>query len=114
MILSSRSDIGLMTLREILGLTPQTFAARFKGTSVKRLKLAGLLRNACVAAGNSGDAGLVEPLLGLLGHESPLVRAHAVWAARRLGAGNRLGGPRAKETDPVVIEEYEAELPGPC
>jgi epoxyqueuosine reductase len=65
------------------------------------VKLAGLLRNACVAAGNSGDASLVGPLVRLASHESPVVRAHAVWAAVRLGAAGLLAAARAAESDPL-------------
>ncbi|HEY5079835.1 MAG TPA: tRNA epoxyqueuosine(34) reductase QueG, partial [Opitutaceae bacterium] len=107
MILESRSDLAELTLRELLGLTPARFAEVFRRTAIKRIKLVGILRNACVAAGNSGDAGLVEPLLALASHDSPIVRAHAVWAARRLGAGDRLESARAAEADPLVLGEYD-------
>jgi epoxyqueuosine reductase len=107
MILSSRGDIAAIPLRELLELTPERFAQVFRGTAIKRVKLAGLLRNACVAAGNSGDSSLAEPLVRLASHDSPIVRAHAVWAARRLGAAGRLGAARSAESDPVVLAEYE-------
>jgi len=73
-----------------------------------------LLRNACVVAGNSGDATLVEPLVRLATHDSALVRAHAVWAVRKLGgeslAITLLQGARATEKDADVLAEYVAEL----
>ena len=106
MILSARGDIAGLSLRDLLELTPGRFAEVFRGTAIKRVKLAGLLRNACVAAGNSGDHSLVEPLVRLASHESPLVRAHAVWAVLRLGAGERIRGALASETDPSVLAEY--------
>ena len=93
-------------LRGILAMDRPAFAAAFRGTAVKRIKWAGLMRNACVAAGNSGDASLVEPLLALAACDSALVRAHAVWAVRRLGAGARLGELRAREDDAAVLAEY--------
>jgi epoxyqueuosine reductase QueG len=34
------------SLSEILELTPETYAARFRGSAMKRAKLAGLQRNA--------------------------------------------------------------------
>jgi epoxyqueuosine reductase len=108
MILESRGDIAELSLRELLLLTPARFAEVFRGTAVKRVKLAGLLRNACVAAGNSGDAELLDPLVRLASHDSPVVRAHAVWAVRRLGGAGRLAGLREAETDPSVLEEYGA------
>ncbi len=112
MILESRGDIAQLELREILELTPERFAAVFRGTAIKRIKLAGLLRNACVAAGNSGDRGLVGPLVRLASHESALVRAHAVWAALRLGARPLLGSAAAAEKDPAVLSEYGEEEAG--
>jgi epoxyqueuosine reductase len=112
MILSSRGAIAEIPLGELLELTPARFAELFRGTAIKRIKLAGLLRNACVVAGNSGDESLVEPLLRLVSHDSPMVRAHAVWAARRLGAGTRLAGAQSIESDPLVLAEYEDEPAG--
>jgi epoxyqueuosine reductase len=109
LLLAARGDIAERPLREILELTPARFAEIFRGTAIKRLKLPGLLRNACVVAGNSGDASLVEPLRRLAAHESPVVRVHAVWAVRRLaGAAARelLARAQAGETDPRVLAEY--------
>ena len=109
MILASRSDIARLTLADILGLTPARFAQVFRQTAIKRIKLAGLLRNACVAAGNSGDPAYLPQLLGLASHASPVVRAHAVWAVRRLGGDGLLAGAHAGETDASVLEEHRAE-----
>ena len=108
LILASRGEIASLTLRQLLELTPKTFADVFRGTPIKRIKLAGLLRNASIAAGNSGDPSLIDPLVALARHESALVRAHAVWAVRRLGGDSPLAGARLQERDPRVIEEYEA------
>ena len=128
-LLQVRGGIAALTLREILELTPGRFAEVFRGTAVKRLKLAGLLRNACVVAGNQepgrggqesgarsqepGAGGrsteeLLGPLLRLALHPLPVVRAHAVWAVFRLGGGDRLAAARAAETDPAVLAEYAA------
>ncbi len=109
MILEARGDIAGLSLRELLELTPARFAEVFRGTAIKRVKLAGLLRNACVAAGNSCDPGLVGPLVRLASHDSPVVRAHAVWAVGRLGAADRIAGARRAERDPLVLGEYGPE-----
>ena len=138
-LLTVRGEIAELPLRELLELTPARFAEVFRGTAVKRLKLSGLLRNACVVAGNLAEAGsqkpeagsqmsesrgqkpeaggrrteeieeLIGPLVRLAAHESPVVRAHAVWAVFRLGAGDRLAAARAVETDVAVLGEYAAE-----
>lgn len=107
LLLSARDDIAELSLRELLALTPERFAQVFRATPIKRLKLVGLLRNACVVAGNSGDTSLVPELLTLAReHASPIVRAHAVWAVRQLGAGEQLVEIAAHETDPAVLEEF--------
>ena len=43
-----------------------------------------------------------------LAHPAPVVRAHAVWAARRLGL-ERLLGPRRADPDPLVQTELARE-----
>jgi epoxyqueuosine reductase len=108
-LLAARYGLADLTLDEILNLTPERFAAVFKGTAIKRVKLAGLLRNACIVAANTGAHSCLETLVRLAGHERPLVRAHAVWAVRRLGAAERLETLQSQETDPAVLAEYAAE-----
>jgi epoxyqueuosine reductase len=109
LLVAARDEIGELTLAELLELTPARFAAVFKGTAIKRVKLAGLLRNACIVAGNSGDGRLLPQLVRLATHELALVRVHAVWAVRRLGGGAQLAAARAAETDATVREEYAAD-----
>jgi epoxyqueuosine reductase len=110
MLLTARHDIVQLSLRELLEMTPLRFAEVFRRTAIKRVKLGGLLRNACVVAGNSGDASLLPQLVRLASHELPLVRAHAVWAVRRLGGVDLLSEARAQEMDPAVLEEYAAPM----
>ncbi len=110
-LLEARHDIAELPLGEILRLTPGRFTEVFRGTAIKRLKLTGLLRNACVVAGNSGEAGLLPALLALVAHDAPIVRAHAVWAVQRLAgtdAGPLLESARVAETDEAVRAEYAA------
>ena len=111
LLLGVREDIAALGLPELLGLTPARFAELFKGTAIKRLKLAGLLRNACVVAGNTGGPDLLPALLVLAAHDSPVVRAHAVWAVQRVagdGAPALLQAVRAAETDATVLAEHAA------
>jgi epoxyqueuosine reductase len=112
LLLAARADLAELPLDELLRLTPARFAARFKGTAIKRIKLTGLLRNACIAAGNSGDPRLIPPLLELAGNAAPMVRAHAVWAVFRLGAGGLLAAAQVAERDPSVLDEYAAAAAG--
>jgi epoxyqueuosine reductase len=115
-LLAARPEIAEQNLGELLELTPARFAEIFRRTAVKRLKLTGLLRNACVAAGNSagsrgGGRELLPALVKLAAHESPLVRAHAVWAVGKIAgdaAPNLLATARGRETEETVLAEYAA------
>jgi len=69
----------------LLKLTEEEFRERFRGSPIKRAKRRGLLRNVCVALGNSGDRTAVPALCEALHHEEALVRGHAAWALGQLG-----------------------------
>jgi epoxyqueuosine reductase len=71
-------------LIEMLEMDDAMFNATFKGSPVKRAKRRGLVRNACVAAGNWGNAVVVPALRRLLDDQEPLVREHAAWAIRKM------------------------------
>jgi len=71
-------------LDALLVLDEPAFRQMFAGGPVRRAGHARFLRNVLVAAGNSGDAGLVTVVEALLGHDSSLVRGMAVWALRCL------------------------------
>jgi epoxyqueuosine reductase len=109
LLLAARHDMAALTLAELLELTPARFAEVFRRTPIKRLKLTGLLRNACVVAGNVGDASLLPALARLAANDSAVVRAHAVAAVRRIAGGTAdelLQAARMNETDPQVLAEY--------
>jgi epoxyqueuosine reductase len=118
MLLAARIGVEALTLTELMELSPARFAEVFRGTPIQRLKLPRLLRNACVVAGNVAvGAGatheLVAPLLRLAGHPAPMVRAHAVWAVRRIAGADApalLARARENETDPAVIAEYQEAI----
>ena len=119
MLLGARFGVAGIGLRELLELDPGRFGEVFRGTPIKRLKLDGLLRNACVVAGNvavgAGAAHeLVDSLLRLAAHPAPMVRAHAIWAVHRIAGTDApalLSAARGCETAPAVIAEY-AMWPG--
>ena len=108
-LLTARPEISRLTLVEVLALTPESFSAVFRHTAIKRVKWAGLLRNACIVAGNTRAVECVETLARLAKESVPLVRAHAVWALARLGEAERLRAMRPFETDEAVLAEYRAE-----
>ena len=78
--LKARDDLREPALAELLALDDAAFRALFTGSPVKRIGRDRFLRNVLIAAGNSGDASLVEPCQALLDDTSPLVRGAAVWA----------------------------------
>ncbi len=113
-LLNLRGEIAELGLGELLALTPDSFARIFRGTAIKRVKLGGLLRNACIVAGNTGNEIHLPRLVELATAPSiPLVRAHAVWAVFRIAGAERakalLAAASATETDPLVLAEYAAE-----
>ena len=70
----------------LLSLTEEEqFHERFRLSPIRRTKRRGLLRNVCVALGNSGDRQAVPALIGALDDYEPLIRSHAAWALGRLG-----------------------------
>jgi epoxyqueuosine reductase len=109
-LLAAREDLADLTLDELLALDASRYVTIFRRTAIKRLKLPGILRNACVVAGNSGDARYVPSLAKLAANESPMVRAHAVWAVRKLvgdeEARRVLADRLRNEQDPLVIAEW--------
>lgn len=111
-LLAARYDMADLSLAEILALTPERFAELFRKTPIKRLKITGLLRNACVVAGNLGEAALLPAVTKLTTHDSGVVRAHAVWAVRKIAgeinARILLASARTSEKDPIVLAEYPA------
>ena len=82
--LIARADLEAPKLGELVQLDDAAFRAFFSGSPVKRIGHARFLRNALIAIGNGGDASLLPLVVQRLNHESPLVRAMAVWAAAQL------------------------------
>lgn len=97
-----------LSLSEILGIRDDVeFSERFAGSPVRRAKRHGLLRNAAVVAGNSGDRDLVPALVEALADDHPLVRGHAVWALGALGAADRARDVLRDEHDAFVCSELD-------
>ncbi len=71
-------------LKNVLALDEQNFREQFRKSPVKRTKLRGLLRNALVAAGNSGLKRLLPGVEKFTTSEDELLKEHALWASRKL------------------------------
>lgn len=93
------------------------FQALFRGTPLERIGREQLVRNACLAAGNSGSADCI-PLLKNLAHDSsPLIRGHAAWALVRLigpEASPLLNEMLNRETNAEVQHDIQASLTLQC
>jgi epoxyqueuosine reductase len=100
-------------LPELLALDETGFRARFARTPVARAKRRGLLRNAAVALGNSGNPAAVPALSAALDDAEPLVRLHAAWALGVIGghdARRALERQRQREPEPTVRAELRDAL----
>jgi epoxyqueuosine reductase len=112
---SPRDRLKAPELIPLLELTQEEFSALFRHSAVKRTKRRGLLRNVCVALGNSGDPAAVPALIRALSHEEPLVRGHAAWALGRLGGPEAIAGLNialATEPEEWVREEIRLAISG--
>ncbi|TVR53916.1 MAG: tRNA epoxyqueuosine(34) reductase QueG [Puniceicoccaceae bacterium] len=125
-LLEAREEWAELRLAALLRLDDEAFRRIFRKSPVKRAKRAGLVRNACVVAGNLRDPAVAdlwpedspesvrEILAGLAGCDgAALVRAHAVWAVRRLWPEQALAWLAEaweREADPAVCAEYEGPV----
>jgi epoxyqueuosine reductase len=80
-------------LEWLASLSQEDFSRIFRGSAVKRAKWRGLVRNACVALGNSrrargsdAHARIVALLERLATSDDSLIAEHARWALQRVGA----------------------------
>lgn len=101
--LVARAELQEPALADLIALDDAAFRTLFSGSPVKRIGRDRFIRNVLIAAGNSGDAGLVAQVRHLLADPSPLVRGAAVWALAELE------GPAAvaslADDDPEVAAE---------
>jgi epoxyqueuosine reductase len=102
---------------EVLAATDDELAARFDSWYIHDRDVDTLRRNALIILGNAlaDDAAQRTPrareaLRRYLGHRRPLLRAHAVWAARRGGCHDLVAAVR-DDTDPLVRAELHASIP---
>ncbi len=112
-----RTGFSWIELVPLLSMSQEEFSAGFKDSPIKRAKLAGMQRNACVALGNIGDVRAAPALGEALLEGVPMVRAHAAWALGRIGGGAAerfLEEAALNEQDPAVLEEIEAARRAVC
>jgi len=72
-------------LADLLALDDAAFRALYAGSPIKRIGRGRMVRNAAIAAGNSGDGAFVPALRRLTRDDDPVVADAARWALLRLG-----------------------------
>ncbi|WP_166040920.1 tRNA epoxyqueuosine(34) reductase QueG [Sphingosinicella sp. YJ22] len=79
-----RAELTAPALADLLALDDAGFRQVFSGSPIKRIGRGRMVRNAAIAAGNSGLPDLIPPLQKLVEDEDPVVAEAAVWALERL------------------------------
>jgi epoxyqueuosine reductase len=80
-----RAELVAPALADLLALDDAGFRQVFAGSPIKRIGRDRMVRNCLIAAGNSGDAALAEPVRRLIDDPDEVVREAAGWALARLG-----------------------------
>ncbi|WFU02154.1 tRNA epoxyqueuosine(34) reductase QueG [Rhizobium sp. CB3171] len=109
MKLVARDDLREPSIAFLLDLDDAAFRAFFSGSPVKRIGRDRFIRNVLIAAGNSGDRGLITACRGLADDPSAVVRGMAVWALSRLmtaGEFRTFAAERGDEPDADVRAEW--------
>ncbi|MEY2882686.1 MAG: tRNA epoxyqueuosine(34) reductase QueG [Pseudomonadota bacterium] len=81
-----RAELTAPALADLLALDDAGFRQVFAGSPIKRIGRNRLVRNAAIAAGNSGDGRLAIALAALTADDDPVVAEAADWAVRQLEA----------------------------
>jgi len=81
-----RAELVAPELADLLALDDAGFRKVFAGSPIKRIGRNRMVRNAAIAAGNSGRAELAPVLERLVGDEDEVVAEAARWALARLAA----------------------------
>lgn len=81
-----RAELAAPSLADLLDLDDAGFRQVFAGSPIKRIGRGRMVRNAAIAAGNSGDKRFVPALERLAKDDSPMVADAALWALAELAA----------------------------
>jgi epoxyqueuosine reductase len=87
-----RAELAAPALADLLALDDASFRQIFAGSPIKRIGRDRMVRNAAIAAGNSGNEALVPQLRTLADDPNPVVAEAAEWALARL---SETGSPPA-------------------
>ncbi len=85
----ARAELAVPELADLLALDDAGFRQVFSGSPIKRIGRNRMVRNACIAAGNSGDVQFIRQLKTMTDDPDEVVREAADWALTRLLATNQ-------------------------
>ncbi|WP_244624716.1 tRNA epoxyqueuosine(34) reductase QueG [Sphingomonas sp. So64.6b] len=109
MAFAPRAELAVTYLADLLALDDAGFRQVFAGSPIKRIGRDRMVRNALIAAGNSGKAELVGMVAGLLDDPAAVVRGAAVWALSRLDQAHWMAERHERlvaEADENVVAEW--------
>jgi len=113
---AGEGDEAWVPVLELLSLSDDELLARFGRWYIPRREPRHLRRNALVVLGNVGDGSdpaVDAALRRAVADRDPLVRAHALWAAHRLGRVDVVDEVLAHERDAAVLADVRAWAPSP-
>ena len=80
-----RAELAAPRLADLLALDDAAFREMFAGSPIKRIGRGRMIRNCLIAAGNSGDPGLIAAVEPHRGDPDPVIAEAARWALAQLG-----------------------------
>ena len=100
-------------LLELIALDEDAYRKRFRKTPLWRPRRRGLIRNALICLGNSGDVRAVNRIVSLLEDSEPVIRGAAAWAMGQIKDPDGVSALRHRlesEDDPQVQQEIRDAL----
>ncbi len=104
-----RAELAAPALADLLALDDAAFRQVFAGSPIKRIGRDRMVRNAAIAAGNSGNPAHLPRLRSLAADLNQVVAEAASWAIERL---NGLAEPRVQITPGLDMHAAQAEPVG--
>ncbi|MEO1046561.1 MAG: tRNA epoxyqueuosine(34) reductase QueG [Pseudomonadota bacterium] len=109
-----RAEFVSPDLDALLALDKESFAMIFAGSAIKRSGRDRIVRNACIAAGNSENPRYAVQLAVLTRDPASIVRGAAIWALRQLDpdqAEHLRRQQEPEESDPAIRREWYGQCP---
>lgn len=106
-----RAELAAPEIGDLLLLDDPSFRAILSGSPIKRIGRDRMVRNALIAAGNSGNADYVSQIRVLLDDPAEVVKGAAIWALSRLDRQAFLIEKSERlpnEQDPSLRQEWDA------